>query len=611
MLWCSIMFMTRFVSTRQSSGHLITYFFLAILAPVYLMRIIPPAQWSQGVIPGDCRLNLWAMTWQWNTLFSNPMALWNGNAFYPFIRTITGSDHLFTEMLTGLPVYTLTGNPFLSYHFVLFAGYAIGAWGMFRLGMALFRRTTPAVAAALFFTVALPRSVHATAHIQLAHMAWMPWSAFFLHRLFRQTRASAVIGLVLTSVLQILSGWYLAVYHALAMAILLGTLLLKHRRREPFFLAIAAGMIVLGLVLPFALPYFGRPDIPPDIWTGYSARLQDFLIPASYSVYSTGADAAIMWSETTVWMGYIVPAMILITLFFRGKPDRMGRQPEISGYLLIAAAGVLLACGDNLPGLPLEYSPWTFFARLPAVGGMRVPARAVLMTVFGMSLLFGRAIWVICHKLDWRRSGEMIGAVVMIVMMIENFPTAGVVPAKVQMPEAYNWLERLPDTVPIAEVPSFYGTDLWAFSADYMMYAALHRHPVANGYSRYVPAGFPNISKTINALPHPEAIRTLRNLGIEFVIVHPQMCFKDAMLKHFREMGTRQDPIESFNDVVELSNTHYRSMFSPEGLALEISFMESPYLDLVDRFGRDLVFYLKDIQIVDVYGAHPNEVPSM
>jgi hypothetical protein len=507
----------------------------------------------------------------------------------------------------------LTGNPFLSYHFVLFAGYAIGAWGMFHLALNLLRRSAPALAAALFFTVALPRSVHAISHIQLAYMAWMPWSAYFLHRLFRKPGARAMTGLALTSVLQILSGWYLAVYQMLALVILIGVLLLKHRRRKPFFLAVAAGMIVICLVLPFALPYWGRPNISPDIWTLYSARLQDFLIPASYTVYSIGSDVFRMWSETTVWMGYIVPFMILFSLFFRifrNKIDRTERQPEIAGYFLIAGAGVMLACGDHLPGLPRDYSPWTLFARLPAVGGMRVPARAVLMSIFGMSILFGWAIRFICHKLDRRRSEKVIGAVVIIAMMIENFPMAPITPAKVQIPEAYDWLKQLPDDVPIAEVPSFYGSDLWAFSADYMMYAAIHRHPIANGYSRYVPAGFPGVSHAINALPRSDAIRILKNIGIDYVILHPQMCFKDAMLKYFQETGISNDPIQSFNRVVELSNTNYRSMFSSEGSALEKKFMASPYLELVNRFGRDLVFHIKDDQNTNAQGDPPDVVAS-
>nr|HPQ41933.1 hypothetical protein [bacterium] len=547
----------------------------------------------------------------WRTVFTRPMAIWDGNAFYPFARTIMGSDHLFTEMLMGLPVYSLTENPFLSYYFILYAGYAVGAWGMFRLGIALFRHTTPALAAAVFFTVALPRSIHATAHIQLATLAWMPWSALFIHRLFRRTSAGSVIGLVMTSVLQILCGWYLAVYHAVAMSVILLTLTVSRRRREPVLLVVASGIIVVGLVLPFALPYAGRPDIPQEVWSGYSARLMNYLTPASYTLYSSGSGSMTMWSETTVWMGFLVPALAVITVFFRGKPDRMGRQPETAAYTLIAVTGIILSCGNHLPGIPPEYAPWKLFAQLPAVGGMRVPARAVLMTVFALSVVFGRSVWVICHKLPWRRSGEIIAALVIVLVMLENFPNLPVTPVRTQVPEVYSWLERLPDNVPVAEVPSFYGTDLWAFSADYMMFAALHRHPVANGYSRYVPAGFPEVSRAINALPSPVAIRTLKDLGIEFVIVHPQMCFNDTMTELFREMSAARDPIRVFNEVIDLSNTNYRSVFSSEGLALEISFLESPYMDLVDRFGKDLIFYLKDIHIVDSQGAQPNVAESM
>ncbi|MBN1297072.1 hypothetical protein JXA80_09845 [bacterium] len=568
-------------------------------------------QWAHGVVPGDARLNLWAMTWQWRTIMTSPANLWNGNAFYPFPGSITGSDHLFTEVLIGLPVYLITNNPFLTYHFVLFAGYAIGAWGMYFLCLSLFHRVTPAVAAAIFYTVALPRSVHAAAHIQIASMAWIPWSAFFLHTIFKRPGGWATCCLIVTHVLQILTGWYVAVYHGLIMTILTLTLTIRYRRREPVALAVLAAVIALVMIIPFALPYIGRPSVPPDVWPHYSAHPTDYLTPASYTVYSWNNHSLRMWSETTVWMGFIAPALVLITLFFRGKPDRLGRRPEVPGYILSLIAGIALSFGTHFPGLPDAWTPWNLLARLPAVSGMRVPARFVMMVVFALSVLFGRAVWVIAHKLTWRRLGESIAVLAVILTMVENYPTVQVEPVRVRIPPVYDWLTTIPDSVAIAEAPSFYGSDLWAFSADYMMYAALHRHPIANGYSRYVPDGFPEISDAIKHLPHPAAIRRLKNAGIVFVILHPRMFFTDEMLGLFRTLSTSHNPMLVFNDVITASNTLYQSFHSPEGLMMELRFMQSPYLDFVDRFGEDLVFYLKDTQLVDAQGAQPNDSESM
>ncbi|MCD4654378.1 hypothetical protein K8T06_10655, partial [bacterium] len=194
--------MSAAVTKGQRTLTTLIHLFLAFLAPVYLLKVIPVSQWYQGVLPGDSRLNLWAMTWQWRVFLKQPFSVWDGNAFFPFKQTITGSDHLFTQVINGFPMYLFSNNPFLSYHFVLFSGYAIGGWGIYWLTKQLYHQKGPALASAVFYTIAIPRTVHAAAHLQLAYMAWLPWSIYFLYRLYRKPSVYLVAGLTVTSVLQ-------------------------------------------------------------------------------------------------------------------------------------------------------------------------------------------------------------------------------------------------------------------------------------------------------------------------------------------------------------------------------------------------------------------------
>lgn len=588
------------VSTREYSRRLVIYCLLAILAPVYLVNIIPIRQWTRGVPFADSRLNLWALTHQWKVLPSNPADIWNGNAFFPAGQTITGSDHLFTQAVTGLPVYKMTENPFLTYHFVLFAGYAIGAWGMFLLGLLLFRHAGGALAAAVFFTVALPRSIHAVGHLQIAYLGWMPWSIYFLHRMYRRNSFGVTAGFIASTALHILSGWYVAYFHVFILAVLIPALALKHRQIKTFNISVAALAVVFLLVLPFVLPYAGRPGVDPETWNQYAAQPADFITPASYTPFAR-CDRP-FWSETTVWMGLTAPILGLIGIFFRGRPDRMGRSPGVVPYLLLILIGGAIACGINLPRFAVENLSFGLLDNLPGIDGIRAPARAVVMVIFALSILFGRVIWLIDKRLPCKAAARIITVLAVAMVMIENFPLMRVRAAEVRIPAVYRWLESLPGRVVVAEVPCFYNTDLWAFEADYMMYAALHGHATVNGYSRFAPDTFVRMSEALERIPSPSAIRYLKNAGVDYLIVHPQMFFHRSMRDLFRQLVDAPDPVEVLNRITELSNAHYTLLVSAEGLAVELACLHSPYLRLLGRFDTSLVFWLSDLQFVDSGG---------
>ncbi|MGB3977290.1 MAG: hypothetical protein WBM27_12915 [bacterium] len=588
--------MEKFVTTREYSRRLVVYCLLAILAPVYLVNIIPVQQWAHGVPVADSRLNLWALTHQWKALPTNPMDIWNGNAFFPAKQTITGSDHLFTQALVGLPIYKLTENPFLAYHFVLFVGYALGAWGMFLLGLHLFRHGGAALASAIFFTVALPRSIQAVGHIQIAFQGLMPWSIYFLYRMYHRNNVSATLGFVVSTTLHMLSGWYMAFFYIFILVIMMPSLALKYRRLNTFYVGIAAVAVVFLLVLPFVLPYLEHSGGDPEKLTHFSAKISDFFKPASYTDYSRSRQP--FWSETTLWMGLTAPITALIGLFMRGRPDRTGRTPGITPFLLLILLGGAFACGAKLPGSVVKILSFGTLENLPGMAGIRAPARAVFIVIFSLSILFGRAIWLIEKKLIWKYSGRIIAVLAVALVMVENFPLMRLRPVEVQVPEIYRWLGSLPEKPVIAELPCFGDTDLWAFSADYMMYAALQGHTTVNGYSRFAPSSYYEMSDALKRIPSSSAIKYLKDAGVDYLVVHPQMYFHHYIRNLFAEMAESSDPVEILNQITELSDSHYSQFESIEGKIIEQECLQSPYLHLIGRYGRSLVFSFNDLLIV-------------
>jgi len=95
---------------------------LALFSLMALIQLYPLSLHPQNALndTGDCFLNTWILTSVSRQLFSNPFKIFEANAFYPYSRVISYSEHLLPLALLFSPVYHLTQNPVLAYNFVFF-----------------------------------------------------------------------------------------------------------------------------------------------------------------------------------------------------------------------------------------------------------------------------------------------------------------------------------------------------------------------------------------------------------------------------------------------------------------------------------------------------------
>ncbi len=601
--------------------------FLFLLPPVYLKNLIPFTQWKHGVMIGDPQLNLWAMTWQLRNLLIHPFDLWNANAFYPSQNSITGSDHLFSQVLCGLPVYLITQNPFLTYHFLIFLAYGTGAWGIFALVKYLADSQSSAFLAAIFFITAFPRSVHAPTHIQLTSMQWMPWSCLFLLKFAFQGGTRNIVLFGIMTWLQILSSWYLAVYEVIVLA-LMATLLLPQRIPWRRWIGIGiCSFLVITAVLPFAIPYMGRHD-STDVGM-YSAELKDYFRPSRDTIWGKCLGINELWSERSVCPGFLVWVVIIAGAIGSFAPGFSKRPPvsnptmpensfplnrassEPPGWvnpvskirflgrlgILIGVVSFILSLGPFFHGNPSFRLPYYFLAKhIPVFSQQRVPARFSLLLVFAIALGIG---WSFLHisKLLQTLTRRLVAVTILVMMiMIEQYPFVSFIPSDGSLPSVYQWLKHQPESTVVAEIPEFYGSSLWGFSADYMMYAAIHGRQIINGYTRYPPVGYQDRASVLNQFPSVESLMELQKLGVDYIILHPQKFFHQFMQELFVSQQTSEEPIHVLNQIIALSNDHFVQCYSGSGDRIERDSIQSPHLILVQRFDRDLVFRIRIVQ---------------
>lgn len=87
-----------------------------------------------NLISGDPSLNTWILAWDVHSILTDPMHLFDANAFYPFVdNSLAFSEHLLANIFIALPIIVATDNPVLSYNVIFILSFILSGFGMFLL----------------------------------------------------------------------------------------------------------------------------------------------------------------------------------------------------------------------------------------------------------------------------------------------------------------------------------------------------------------------------------------------------------------------------------------------------------------------------------------------
>ena len=76
---------------------------------------------------------------------------------------------------------------------------------------------------------------------------------------------------------------------------------------------------------------------------------------------------------------------------------------------------------------------------------------------------------------------------------------------------------ELPMIQPVASAQGF----AWAtVEAPRMLFSTIDWHPRVNGYSGYLPPGYPEDVQLLNTFPSPDSVARLHALGVRYVVLH-------------------------------------------------------------------------------------------
>jgi hypothetical protein len=257
----------------------------------------------------------------------------------------------------------------------------------------------------------------------IAVAAWLPLILAFYARGLSERRVNWVIGSGVVFAIALLAGHaqMTAITLVGMLAVAVWQILVATRGRGRVIgLALLAPLIVFGLTALQLLPslemtqYSLRAGLAYEEATAYS--LPPAALASTFSPLLFGRGAAEFWGPwervETMYVG-VVP-LLLAGFAFRRK-----RRDAAWLFLIVGVLGLLIALGKFTPFYSLVHS-------LPVLGGLRVPARFILLTNFSLAALaaiglqrFMTEAFSLKRVLGWG-AAVMIGGVLALILAYQS-----------------------------------------------------------------------------------------------------------------------------------------------------------------------------------------------
>jgi len=509
---------------RIGSGAAAACYIVAALALTWPLAAHPFTRLAAPIGPGDPYLNLWILGWDLRAITHDPLALVTGrvfdaNIFFPAAGTLAYSDHLILQAVAVWPVWLLTGNLTACYNALLVLSLVASALAMFAYAREVSGSTAGALVAGLAWGFLPFRFAHLL-HLQLQSLYFLPLALLFLHRLVAARRTRDAVWLGVTAGLQAVSSVYWGVATGLALvaaAIALAIGVGRWRSIPLLRKLVLAALVGILVAAPFTWPYWVVQQREGFGRNLYEAS-QHEAVAASYL---RAAPGNMLYGRT----GLLRPAPT-------GESRHEGPEQELfPGFVLAALAGygfvrawrrdarplALAMAAVGVAGFVISLGPDGFrtgYALLHrfVFGFQAVRAPARFGVLVGLSLAVMAAVGV---REVVAGGGRLLAVLLAGAVALEfvnvPLPTVAAPPTS---SAAARWLRDVPGPGAVVYMPL--DGDLGNTPA--MLDSLGHGRRIVNGYSGQRPSFFMAMVDTLARVPSAEALWTLRDLGVRFLV---------------------------------------------------------------------------------------------
>jgi hypothetical protein len=280
--------------------------------------------------------------------------------------------------------------------------------------------------------------------------------------------------------------------------VLIGWLWRRPELRRGWTGFVLAAIVGTAILVPFLYPY---------AWLRAHGQLRQHELTTI--ALSLGLSDLICWSGCGSFSG---PGLAFAVVLLAGAALWPPARPSGRMYAAVALIGAAMSLGpyvhlsamndlDAAPGFLFPGAYWLLQHWAPGFDGLRVPGRFIVFSHFALAVLAGLGT----ARLVAARTGLARGLVAAGALATASLTLARPLPAFAPLPaaddaaEVYRWLasERAPG--PIVELP------LGPYDDFIMYHSRLHRRPLVNGYSGFIPFGHRHIAAALRCYPCPPA----------------------------------------------------------------------------------------------------------
>ncbi len=488
----------------------------------------PAARHPASTVPEDLAdplLQVWLTSWGGHALRTQPLHVFDTNAFWPLKNSLA-----FSESFLGYAPFGLVGSGptagLVRYNVLYVLAFALAFAGAYALARQLGTSPLAAAVAGAAFAYA-PWRIAQSGHLHILSSGGIPLALALLARGHGYARAGprpwrgrwayAAAGWAVAA-WQLTIGFGLGLPFAYLLALVVAVAVLGWLRAGrpvlPRRLVVTdalglAAFVLIGVLL--ARPYLAVVHEHPEARRGeasvalFSPPLRGFLTTpeqdALWGPHQREARAALPFpAEMTLAPGATV-AVLAVVGVLAGRWSRRRRLALAAAVLV----GVVLAMGTRFPGGG-RFTYLVLLHHAPGWEALRTPGRLVVFVTLALGLLAAAGLDAVARIHG--RAGRLVPALAVAAVLAEGVSTIPH-PRPEPLPPALRGVQG-----PVLTLPSDDYNDDAA-----MFWSTAGFPPLVNGSSGFTPSSLADLRQRTTGFPDPVSVELLRQRGVRTVVV--------------------------------------------------------------------------------------------
>ncbi|MDO8748124.1 MAG: hypothetical protein Q7J72_03285 [Candidatus Omnitrophota bacterium] len=484
---------------------------------------------------------------------------------YPFGQDYAVLDQLYPLWSGFKRVMAITTNQCFAYNSEVILSFILSGLCMYGLMRFISGNFRVAVFSGIIYAFSPYHFARAWQHIGLTHIQWIPLYVYALLKMKKDVNLRTTIFLSLALFL-VASFDYYYLYFMLLVTVFfwMYCLIADKKNSKKLTLRIILSMALTGSVMAIILwPFIKTRVLAPQakavsVWSlrrpfedlfSQSARPLSYLLPSPEHPFLGGLAKGFVGTdiygmsltEHALYLGW-VPLVLAFVAFRRWSRNRKklttSREPQITdkkgfyiGFFVFLAVMAWFFSQPpwwNIFGFKLYMPSFFLYKILPM---FRAYCRFGIVVMLAVAVLAGFGLNFILERFKSQKTKLALTALFCGLVLFEfwNWPPYKVIDLS-KVPAVYYWLKEQPQVEVIAEYP----LDADSPNELFKFFQTVHEKKIINGT---IPGTYANkVAQTIRKLSEYDTVKTLKWMGVKYVLVHKDDYLKTDLVEDREDM---------------------------------------------------------------------------